>query len=92
MANVVEPLILDLLDWLDRGQRRYAEVMEIWRTSCPRLPVWEDAVDRGLVARLKVDGEVIVKPSPAGRRLLRADRGQSSVVSRDATKDLSNRL
>jgi hypothetical protein len=25
--------------------------MEAWRTSCPRLTVWEDAVDRGLVAR-----------------------------------------
>ena len=23
--------------------------MEAWRTSCPRMPVWEDAVSDGLV-------------------------------------------
>src|SRR3546814_1175180 len=46
-----EPLILDLVEWVARQPRSYAEVMEAWRTSCPRLPVWEDAVDRGLVER-----------------------------------------
>jgi hypothetical protein len=46
---VVEALILDLLEWLAKGERSYNEVMNAWRTSCPRLPVWEDANDRGLV-------------------------------------------
>jgi D-3-phosphoglycerate dehydrogenase len=37
---VVEALILDLLQWLTSGERTYEEVMDAWRTSCPRLPVW----------------------------------------------------
>ena len=48
---VVEALILDLLEWLAAGERTYEEVMDAWRTSCPRLPVWEEANDRGLVMR-----------------------------------------
>lgn len=51
MSSITEPLILDLVEWIAREPRTYAEVMEAWRTSCPRLTVWEDAVDRGLVTR-----------------------------------------
>lgn len=47
--TVVEALILDLLEWLVKRDRTYGEVMDAWCTSCPRLPVWEDANDRGLV-------------------------------------------
>jgi len=36
---VVEALILDLLEWVATGERSYEEVMDAWRTSCPRLPV-----------------------------------------------------
>ena len=46
-----EALILDLLASMKAGARPYADVMEAWRTSCPRLPVWEDVVDQGLVRR-----------------------------------------
>ncbi len=41
--TVVEALILDLLEWLAARERTYEEVLEAWRTSCPKLPVWEDA-------------------------------------------------
>ena len=51
MTDTVEPLILDLLEWIGPEARPYAEVMEAWRTSCPRLPVWEEAVERGFVRR-----------------------------------------
>jgi D-3-phosphoglycerate dehydrogenase len=47
--TIVEALILDLLDWLAERDRSYEEVMDAWRTSCPKLPVWEDANDRGLI-------------------------------------------
>jgi hypothetical protein len=66
--DVVEALILDLLDWLSQRERTYEEVMEAWRTSCPKLPVWEDANDRGLV----VTEEGIVKLTPSGRALLKS--------------------
>jgi hypothetical protein len=51
MTDTITPLVCDLLEWLDRKPRSHAEVMEGWRTSCPRLPVWEEATDRGFVAR-----------------------------------------
>ncbi len=69
---VVEALILDLLTWLATRERTYDEVMEAWRTSCPRLPVWEDATDRGLVTRKEINGRSIVALSPSGRALLNA--------------------
>ena len=48
-AKFNEPLVLDLLEWIGLTRRQYEEVMNVWRTSCPRLTIWEDAVDAGLV-------------------------------------------
>ena len=48
MTDPVDALVLDLLEWIGDCPRPYAEVMEAWRTSCPRLPVWEEANTRGL--------------------------------------------
>ena len=68
-------LILDLLDWLAPAPRPYSEVMEAWRTSCPRLPVWEDAVDAGFLIRTAGNGAgAMVEVSDAGRAFLRAER------------------
>jgi len=51
--------------------RPYDTVMEAWRTSCPRLTIWEDAVDRGLVVAEQARGGVtIVSATPLGRALL----------------------
>jgi hypothetical protein len=70
----INPLILDLLDWLAPEPRPYAEVMEVWRTSCPRLPIWEDAVDGGLVVRRILAGQgAMVELTPAGRALVRSN-------------------
>ena len=49
MSDPVDALILDLLEWIGKSGRPYAEVMGAWRTSCPRLPVWEEANRRGLL-------------------------------------------
>ncbi len=70
MTDIVENLILDLLEWVGRRERTYQETMVAWRTSCPRLPVWEDANDRGLVAIEDVDGRLVVRITTAGRALL----------------------
>ncbi len=45
-----EALVLDFLSWVEDDKRSYRETMDVWRTSCPRLTIWEDAVDLGLVA------------------------------------------
>jgi len=47
-------------------------VIETWRTSCPRLTIWEDAVDRGYVARRPVAGQgVHVAITASGEKFLR---------------------
>jgi D-3-phosphoglycerate dehydrogenase len=71
----VESLILDLLEWIGPNPRPYAEVLEAWRTSCPRLPVWEEASDRGFVVRHHAPGRgVLVSVSAAGAEHLRRHR------------------
>jgi hypothetical protein len=72
---VVESLILDLLEWIGPDPRPYAQVLEAWRTSCPRLPVWEDANDRGFIARQRAPGGgALVSVSAAGADHLRKHR------------------
>lgn len=67
------PLVLDLVEWVARAPRTHAEVMDVWRTSCPRLTVWEDAVEAGLLVRgyESVRG-AIVAVTPKGRAVLEA--------------------
>ena len=70
-TDVVIPLVLDLLEWLSAGPRPYTEVIDAWRTSCPRLTIWEDACDMGLVTRRKpAAGPQLVELTPAGINLL----------------------
>jgi len=71
---VTESLILDFLECLANGERSYEEVMDAWRTSCPRLPVWEEANDRRLVVREEGNGRCIVRITPSGLALLKRHR------------------
>jgi D-3-phosphoglycerate dehydrogenase / 2-oxoglutarate reductase len=50
-------LTLELLNWVAERPRTYGETMAAWRTSCPRMPIWEDASSDGLVTLLAGDGE-----------------------------------
>jgi hypothetical protein len=50
-----ESLVFDLVEWVAKEPRTYAQVMDAWRTSCPRLTVWEEALERGYVARKGTD-------------------------------------
>jgi hypothetical protein len=73
-------LILDLLEWIDKHPRSYEETMDAWRTSCPRLPIWEDACDHDLVERQhRQYGVTMVVLTPAGKQLLAAKREISGV-------------
>jgi hypothetical protein len=71
VSDAVDALILDLLEYVASGEKDYVEVMDAWRTSCPRLPVWEEANDRGLVTRAKSGSRAIVAITASGRALLR---------------------
>jgi hypothetical protein len=48
MPTVTAPT-LQLLAWIAEQRRTYPETMDAWKTSCPRLTVWEDAVADGLL-------------------------------------------
>jgi hypothetical protein len=78
VSDTVDALILDLLEWIGPNPRPYAEVLEAWRTSCPRLPVWEDANDRGFITRQHAPGRgTLVSVSAAGAEHLRKHRQPS---------------
>ena len=66
MDDTVEPLLVDLVEWIGREERSYLDVMDAWRTSCPRLPVWEEANARGLVTRVSGPGGAVVRVTAAG--------------------------
>jgi hypothetical protein len=71
MTATLEPLILDLVESVAPAPRPYGEVIEAWRTSCPRLTVWEEAVERGLIAfRWQPDGALMIAPTAEGRAAL----------------------
>jgi hypothetical protein len=68
-----DPLVLDFIEWIARAPRAYAEVVGAWKTSCPRLTIWEDAADGGYVARENIAGlGLVVKITAEGEKLLRA--------------------
>lgn len=70
----LDSLVLDLLEWLAKEPRTYAQTMDVWRTSCPRLTVWEEAVDRGLVTRApNPAGGAYIKVTDGGRKFLRRE-------------------
>jgi len=71
MNDPIEALILDLLESLAPRPRAYTEIMDAWRTSCPRLPVWEEANDRGFIHR---EGAMVALTA-TGREHLARQRG-----------------
>jgi hypothetical protein len=78
MADALDPLVLDLVEWVAKEPRLYSEVIEVWRTSCPRLTVWEDAVDQGYVTRQSMQGcGAMVTVTALGQRFL-FDNGRAS--------------
>ncbi len=62
----LDSLIFDLVEWVGKEPRTYAQVMDAWRTSCPRLTGWEEALERGYVVR-RANGVAV---TDAGRAFL----------------------
>ncbi|MGD0955889.1 MAG: hypothetical protein ABR953_03570 [Candidatus Acidiferrales bacterium] len=89
MIDAVKSLILDLFEWVANGERSYEEVMDAWRTSCPGLPVWEDANDRGLVTREYVNGRYIVRITSSGLALLEQRRPLLAVKRHDRVIEMN---
>jgi hypothetical protein len=62
-------LTLQFLDFVAARTRTYGETMEAWRSTCPRLSIWEDAVRDGLV---RVENSGAMKSS----RIVLTERGR----------------
>src|SRR5216684_6350848 len=80
MNHNPDALVLDFVEWIAAGPRPYSEVMEAWKTSCPRLTIWEDAIDQGLVQRCRIDGQLSIEATDAGRDLLAKARQRFQAV------------
>ena len=69
-----DPLVLDFVEWIARKPRVYSEVIGTWKTSCPRLTIFEDATERGYVRRETVAGfGIVVSLTEMGENFLRAN-------------------
>jgi len=79
--NEITPLTLQLLEWIATRPRNYSETMEAWRSTCPRLTIWEDALSGGLV-QVEADengaGELMVRLTALGRSALNTASGHCS--------------
>jgi len=78
VPDALDALILDLLESIGPGRLPYTEVLDAWRTSCPRLPVWEEASDRGFIARHRAPAGGAVSLTPAGIEHLHSHRPGAS--------------
>ncbi|MGE5337043.1 MAG: cupin domain-containing protein [Gemmatimonadota bacterium] len=98
MSSTVDALVLDLLEWIGPRPRPYPEVIDAWRTSCPRLPVWEEANERGFVDRQHRNGVgTFVAVTPRGAAFLAEHRPQAPTSARpdgpdDSTKFAASHL
>jgi hypothetical protein len=81
MAEQVSLLMIQFLDWIASRPRSYAEARDAWRTSCPRLSVWEDALIADLIqvnsGGSRETGEVTL--TPQGRAILAGCQGRGPV-------------
>lgn len=73
MPQAVNSLTLQLLEWIDAHPRTYRESMEAWRSTCPRLSIWDDAMIDGLIEVQDTGASLDDSPvllTPAGNRFL----------------------
>jgi hypothetical protein len=72
-ASAADLLMAQFLAWVAGGAHSYAEAMEAWRSSCPRLSIWEDAIGDGLIridgsgARRMAEARVVLTPQGRAR-------------------------
>ena len=68
-------LTLQLLEWVAERPRPYAEAIGAWKSNCPQLSVWDDAIIDGLIRTNRQNGsEPIVELTPAGQAALESHR------------------
>jgi hypothetical protein len=84
MSEPTNALTLQLLEWISHQPRSYADVLDAWRTTCPRLSIWEDACIDGLI-EYDPEGSRIVYVSPKGRAMLESRGPQFRAIAKSST-------
>jgi hypothetical protein len=69
VSDSPSPIMVQFLTWVADRPRTYRQAMEAWRTSCPRLSVWEDAIIDELI-RIANDKDRAVSLTARGRAAL----------------------
>jgi hypothetical protein len=82
MPDPVDVLVLDLLAWIGPDGKPYHDVMAAWRTSCPRLPIWEEANERGFIERQWHGSEAMIRVSALGVKALAERMGAAGIRGR----------
>ena len=88
ITDQMDSLMVQFLSWIAEQPRTYSQVMEAWRSSCPRLTIWEDALHNGFIdlrSNLAPTNEPAtarrsdqsVRLSESGRTALRNATGES---------------
>jgi hypothetical protein len=77
MSDAAKLLTVQFLGWVASRSRTYGDVKQAWRSTCPRLSIWEDAIDADLI-RLESGGDRVMDQSkvaltPRGRAMLEGD-------------------
>jgi hypothetical protein len=72
MSSDVDGLTLQFLEWVAAKPRTYSDVMDAWKSSCPRISIWENALHDGLIRVERDSGSQSsnVTLTPHGRSLL----------------------
>jgi hypothetical protein len=73
-------IMIQFLAWIADRPRNYAQTMDAWRSSCPRLSVWEDAIIEGLI-RIDSDTNRCVRLTPRGSAALAQAQPQTDARS-----------
>lgn len=78
MSQQPSLIMIQFLAWIADRPRNYAQTMEAWRSSCPRLSVWEDAIIEGLI-RIESNANRGIRLTPQGAAVLaKADAQKAS--------------
>ena len=64
-------LTRQLLEWIDAGDRTYAQALDVWRSSCPRHTIWEDALEAGYIDCGR-DAAAVLTLTRSGRAFVQA--------------------
>ena len=88
MSTQPSLIMIQFLQWVADRLRSREDVMDAWRSSCPRFPVWEDARADGLIRQCGGEhGEHRVELTERGREALRrADMRPRSIRDQAAAR------